>query len=41
MYGKTDKPEFLHIEGYEDHGVDLLFTYDVARKLTGMIVNVP
>ena len=41
MYGKTDKPEFSHIEGYEDHGVDLLFTYDVARKLTGMIVNVP
>ncbi len=41
MYGKTDKPEFSHIEGYEDHGVDLLFTYDVEHKLTGMVVNVP
>ncbi|MFA6293373.1 MAG: hypothetical protein WC637_16430 [Victivallales bacterium] len=41
MYGKTDKPDFSHIEGCEDHGVDLLFTYDVEHKLTGMIVNVP
>jgi hypothetical protein len=41
MYGKTDKPDFSHIEGYEEHAVDLLFTYDVARRLTGMIVNVP
>jgi hypothetical protein len=39
MYGKTDIPEFSHIEGYEDHGVDLLFTCDTAGALTGMIVN--
>ena len=41
MYGKTDVPEFSHIEGHEDHGVDMLFTYDTEHKLTGMIVNVP
>ena len=41
MYGQTDKPEFSHVEGYEDHGVDFLFTYDAKHKLTGMVVNVP
>jgi hypothetical protein len=41
MYGLTDKPDFSHIEGHEDHGVDMLFTYDTEHKLTGMIVNVP
>lgn len=41
MYGKTNDPEFSHIEGYEDHGVDMLFAYDAGHKLTGMIVNVP
>ncbi len=41
MYGKTDNPEFSHIEGYEDHGVDMLFTYDAKHNLTGMLLNVP
>lgn len=41
MYGSTDDPGFSHIEGHEDHGVDMLFTYDTEHKLTGMIVNVP
>lgn len=39
MYGNTDDPNFSHIEGYEDHGVDILFTYDGGGKLTGLIVN--
>ena len=39
MYGDTSTDDFSHIEGYEDHGVDLLFTYDADRQLTGMIVN--
>ncbi len=39
MYGKTNDPEFSHIEGYEDHAVNLLCTYDAGKKLTGMIVN--
>jgi hypothetical protein len=39
MYGKTNDPQFACIEGYEDHGLDLLFTWDTHRELTGMIVN--
>jgi hypothetical protein len=39
MYGKTDLPEFSHIEGREDHGIDMLFTYDSEHKLTGMVIN--
>jgi len=41
MYGKTDATDFSHIEGHEDHAVELLFTYDPNHVLTGMIVNVP
>ncbi len=40
MYGNTDDPNFSHIEGYEDHSVELMFTYDANKKLTGMIINV-
>jgi hypothetical protein len=39
MYGDTSTDDFVHIEGYEDHGVDMLFTYDTERQLTGMVVN--
>ena len=39
MYGQTASPDFSHIEGYEDHGVDLLFTYDAQRRPTGVMVN--
>lgn len=39
MYGKTDDPEFSHVEGYEDHAVNLLCAYDAGKNLTGMIVN--
>lgn len=39
MYGNTDDPEFSHIEGYEDHSVDMLFTYNDKHQLTGMILN--
>lgn len=40
MYGKTNDPEFSHIEGYEDHSVNLLCVYGPDKKLTGVIVNV-
>ena len=39
MYGETNTEDFSHIEGYEDHGVALLFTYDESGQLTGMVVN--
>ena len=41
MYGKTDQQNFSHIEGDEDHGVDMLFAYDADHELTGMLLNVP
>ncbi|MCE5237196.1 hypothetical protein LLH23_01735 [bacterium] len=41
MYGSTSVPEFSHIEGHVDHGVNMLFTYDAARQLTGVLMNVP
>ncbi|MGB9677687.1 MAG: hypothetical protein ACPLZ9_03625, partial [Candidatus Ratteibacteria bacterium] len=40
MYGKTDNPDFSHIEGYEDHSINLMATYDKDKNLTGLIVNV-
>jgi len=39
MYGDTNDKNFSHIEGYEDHSVDLLFTYNKDKQLTGMIIN--
>ncbi len=39
MYGKTDQPDFSHIEGYEDHSVNLLYTWSADRELTGVLIN--
>ena len=39
MYGKTDDESFEHIEGYEDHSLNLLFTWDKEEQLTGMAIN--
>ncbi|MBM4050658.1 MAG: hypothetical protein FJ279_36640, partial [Planctomycetes bacterium] len=39
MYGNTNAPGFSHIEGYEDHSVNLLCTWDAERQLTGLVVN--
>lgn len=41
MYGNTNTAEFSHIEGYEDHSVNVLATYDAEGALTGVVVNVP
>lgn len=40
MYGSVAEPDFSHIEGHVDHGVNMLFTYDADQLLTGMIINV-
>jgi len=40
MYGQTNTPEFSHIEGYEDHSVNVLATYTETGDLTGVVVNV-
>jgi len=39
MYGATDRPDFSHVEGYEDHAVNLLYTWDAEGKLTGVVIN--
>ena len=39
MYGVTDTPAFSNIEGYEDHGVHLLYFFDAQHQLTGVLVN--
>lgn len=39
MYGKTDTPDFSHIEGYRDDGVEMLFCWTADKKLTGIVVN--
>jgi hypothetical protein len=33
MYGSTSDPQFRRIEGYEDHGVQVLCFYDAERRL--------
>jgi hypothetical protein len=40
MYGEANVPEFSHVEGYEDHSVYAMMTYDISGKLIGIIVNI-
>ena len=40
MYGNTNQENFSHIEGYEDHGQEMLFFWDQDQKLTGVVINV-
>jgi len=39
MYGKTNRPDFANIEGYEDHGVEMLFFWDPDKVASGIVVN--
>ena len=41
MYGNTNDPLFSHYEAGADHFLNLLFTFDETKKLTGVVVNVP
>jgi len=40
MYGQTNRPDFANLEGYEDHGVEMLFFWDKDKAPTGIIVNI-
>jgi len=40
MYGSTDREDFFGMEGPEDSGVEMLFCWDLNKKLTGIIMNV-
>jgi len=39
MYGQTQRDNFSHFEGYEDHAVEMLFFWGQGRKLTGIVIN--
>ena len=41
MYGSTNSDIFSHYEAGADHFLNLMFTFDAAQKLTGIVVNVP
>ncbi|NLV47550.1 MAG: hypothetical protein GXY22_02715 [Clostridiaceae bacterium] len=41
MYGACSKDNFLRLEGYSDHTINMLYTFDPSGALTGMIVDIP
>ena len=41
MYGSTGRADFSHLEGYEDHGLEMLFFWNEKKKLTGIVLNIP
>lgn len=40
MWGDTNSANFTELESGNDSGIELLFTYDADKKLTGVIANV-
>jgi len=40
MYGPTKRPDFMHFEGHEDHGVEVLCFWDDRDKLIATAVNI-
>ncbi len=40
MYGNANDPHFSHVEGYEDHSLNLMATWNASDELTGVVVNV-
>ncbi len=41
MYGKTNRPDFMNMEGIEDHDVNILFFWNKSGKLVATAVDVP
>jgi hypothetical protein len=41
MYGSTTREDFAWIGGYEDHSLDMLFTWDPQGTLTGVSLAIP
>lgn len=40
MYGNTNQPDFVNLEGMDDDDVGSIFFYDLQEKLKAIIVNV-
>ena len=41
MYGETNRPDFRAFGGYEDHSVDMFFTWEPDGKLAGVALSIP
>jgi hypothetical protein len=41
MYGRTDDAGYRHIEGYEDHSLDLLLLWEADGRLAGLVIDLP
>ncbi len=41
MYGDPNSPDFINLEGMEDHDVNTLFFWNKRGKLIAMTINVP
>ncbi len=39
MWGDTNSPNFTHLEGGNDNGIEMLFTFSPEKKPTGVILN--
>jgi hypothetical protein len=39
MYGKTNRADVANVEGYEDHGVEMLFFWGKDNATTGIVIN--
>ncbi|HHV96142.1 MAG TPA: hypothetical protein GXX37_06665 [Clostridiaceae bacterium] len=40
MYASSDSANFIRLEGPSDHGVEIMYFWNMEDKLTGVIVNV-
>ncbi len=40
MWGDTNHPNFLELEGGNDSGIELIYTYDENKELTGVVANI-
>lgn len=41
MYGNTNRPDFIGIGGYQDHSLDMVFTWNPDGKLVGVALAIP
>ena len=41
MYGETNRPDFRAFGGYEDHSVDMFFTWEPDGQLAGVALAIP
>jgi hypothetical protein len=41
MYGPTNREDFIGFGGYEDHSLDMLFTWEPEGRLVGMALAIP